>query len=201
MFIGRTDTEAETPILWPPHAKSWLIGKEPNAGRDWGAGREGNDRGWGGWMASPTRWTWVCVNSRSLWWTGRPGVLLFMGSQRVGHDWLTELADWLNDYHMWYLSFFWWKSLFLSKYEDQETTVTSKIIEIIFLDSGIDFGMGILSNVVISDSGNYPKCVLKKMHWYFKEMGPWQIHRSRPQKEGENVANDTQIKIRGKRQK
>ena len=43
-------------------------------------------------MASPTRWTWVWVNSGSWWWTGRPGVLLFMGSQRVGHDWVTELT-------------------------------------------------------------------------------------------------------------
>ena len=56
-----------------------------------GAGREGDDRGWGGWMASRTRWTWVWVNSGSWWWTGRPGVLRFMGSQRVGHDWMTEL--------------------------------------------------------------------------------------------------------------
>ena len=55
------------------------------------AGGEGDDRGWDGWMASPTRWTWVWVDSRSWWWTGRPGVLLFMGSQRVGHDWATEL--------------------------------------------------------------------------------------------------------------
>ena len=44
-----------------------------------------------GWMTSPTRWTWVWVNSRSWWWTGRPGVLRFMGSQRVGHDWATKL--------------------------------------------------------------------------------------------------------------
>ena len=51
-FIGRTDVEAETPILCPPHAKSWLIGKDPDAGRDWGAGREGDDRRWDGWMAS-----------------------------------------------------------------------------------------------------------------------------------------------------
>ena len=58
-----------------------------------GAGGEGDDRGWDGWMASPTRWTWVWVNSGSLWWTGRPGVLRFMGSQRVGHDWVTELTD------------------------------------------------------------------------------------------------------------
>ena len=58
-----------------------------------GAGGKGDDRGWDGWMASPTRWTWVWVNSRSWWWTGRPGVLQFMGSQSVGHDWTTEL-DW-----------------------------------------------------------------------------------------------------------
>ena len=50
-----------------------------------------DDRGWNGWMASPTQWTWVCVNSGSLQWTGRPGVLQSMGSQRVGHDWVTEL--------------------------------------------------------------------------------------------------------------
>ena len=56
-----------------------------------GAGGEGDDRGWDGCMASPTRWTWVWVNSRSLWWTGRPGILRFMGSQRIRHDWATEL--------------------------------------------------------------------------------------------------------------
>ena len=59
-----------------------------------GAGGEGDDRGWDGWMASLTRWTWVWVNSGSWWWTGRPGVLQFMGSQRVGHDWVTELTEW-----------------------------------------------------------------------------------------------------------
>ena len=52
---------------------------------------EGDDRGWDGWMASRTQWTWVWVNSRSWWWTGRPGILQSMGSQRVGHDWATEL--------------------------------------------------------------------------------------------------------------
>ena len=56
-----------------------------------GAGGEGDNRGWDGWMASLTRWMWVWVNSRSWWWTGRPGVLQFMGSQGVGHDWATEL--------------------------------------------------------------------------------------------------------------
>ena len=61
-----------------------------------GAGGEGDGRGWDGWMASPTRRTWVCINSRSLWWTGRPGVLWFMGLQRVGHDWASEL-NWTDD--------------------------------------------------------------------------------------------------------
>ena len=60
-----------------------------------GAGGEGDDRGWDGWMASLTRWTWVWVNSGSWWWTGRPGVLRFMGSQRVGNDWAAEL-NWLS---------------------------------------------------------------------------------------------------------
>ena len=73
-----------------PHVKSWLTVK------DWcweglGAGGEGDDRGWDGWMASLTRWTWVWVNSRSWWWTGMPGVLWFMGLQRVGYDRATEM--------------------------------------------------------------------------------------------------------------
>ena len=54
-------------------------------------GAEGDNRGWDGWMASPTQRTWVWVDSGSWWWTGRPGVLRFMGSQRVGHNWATEL--------------------------------------------------------------------------------------------------------------
>ena len=56
-----------------------------------GGRRKGDDRGWDGWMASLTQWTWVWVNSGSWWWTGRPGVLQSMGSQRVGHYWVTEL--------------------------------------------------------------------------------------------------------------
>ena len=54
------------------------------------AGGEGDYRGWDGWMASLTWWTWVWASSRSWWWTGEPGVLQSMGSQRVGHDWMTE---------------------------------------------------------------------------------------------------------------
>ena len=65
--------------------------KRPWCWEGLGAGGEGDDRGWDGWMASPTRCTWVWVNSGSWWWTGRPGVLWFMGSQRVRHNWVTEL--------------------------------------------------------------------------------------------------------------
>ena len=91
VFIGRTDVEAETPILWPPDMKSWLIWKDPNAGKDWGQEKKGTTEDeMAGWPL-PTRWTWVWVNSGSWWWTGRPGVLQFMGSQKVGHDWATEL--------------------------------------------------------------------------------------------------------------
>ena len=63
VFIGMTDVEAETLILWPPDAKSWLIGKDPDAGKYWGQEEKGTTRGWDGWMASPTRWTWVWVHS------------------------------------------------------------------------------------------------------------------------------------------
>ena len=55
------------------------------------AGGERDERGWNGWMASLTQWTWVWVNSGSWWWTGRPGVLQSMGLQRVRHDWASEL--------------------------------------------------------------------------------------------------------------
>ena len=65
--------------------------KRPWCWEGLGAGGEGDDRGWDGWMTSPTRSTWVWVNSGSLWWTGRPGVLWFMGLHRVRHDWATEL--------------------------------------------------------------------------------------------------------------
>ena len=57
-----------------------------------GARGEGDNKGWDGWIALPSQWAWVWVDSGSLWWTGRPGVLRFMRSQRVGHDWGTELT-------------------------------------------------------------------------------------------------------------
>ena len=91
VFIGRTDAEAETPNTLATSCEELTHWKRPWCWKGLGAGGEGDDRGWDGWMASPTRWTWVCVNSGSWWWTGRPGVLQFLGSQRVRHNWATEL--------------------------------------------------------------------------------------------------------------
>ena len=132
IVIGRTDAEADTPILWPPDAKNWFIWKDPDAGKIEGGRRRGWQRmrwldgishsmGMSEWMKSLSHvqlfaalWTvahqaplsmgfsrqeyqsgllfpWVWVNSRSWWWTGRPGMLQSTGLQRVGHDWATEL--------------------------------------------------------------------------------------------------------------
>ena len=88
-FFGRNDGKAETPVLWPPYAELTPY-KRLWCWEGLRAGEEGDDRGWDGWKASQTRWTWVWVNSGSWWWTGRPGVLRFIRSQRVGRDW-TEL--------------------------------------------------------------------------------------------------------------
>ena len=93
LSIGRTDVEAETPILWPSDGKSWLIGKRPWCWERLRAGGEGDDRGWDGWMASPTQWTWVWVNSGSWWWTGRTGVLQSRGRKELD---TTERLNWLN---------------------------------------------------------------------------------------------------------
>ena len=76
--------------MWELDCKEMTHWKRPWCWEGLGAG-EGDDRGWDGWMASLTQWTWVWVDSGSWWWTGRPGMLLFMGLQRVGHDWATEL--------------------------------------------------------------------------------------------------------------
>ena len=94
IFIGRTEAEAETLILWPPDAKNWLTGKDPDAGR-LKVGGEGSNEGWDGWMASPTQWTWVWASSRSWWWTEKPSVLQSLGLQRVRHNWATE-QQWLS---------------------------------------------------------------------------------------------------------
>ena len=124
VFFGRTDAKAETPVLWPPHAKSWLIGKDPDAERNWGAGGEGDDRGWDGWMASPIQWTWVWVNSGSWWWTGRPGVLWFMGLQKVVHDWATELIE-LNQSLFQYI--FWVQNILCPSPSTEECLSTTSL--------------------------------------------------------------------------
>ena len=74
-------------------------------------GGKGDDKGWDGWMASPTRWTWVWVSYRKWWRTGKPGVLQFTGLQRVGHDWATELNWWLMILSI--FSFIYWSFLHL----------------------------------------------------------------------------------------
>ena len=88
LFIGMTGAEA--PILWPPDAKTNSLVKTLILEKIEGRRRRG-DRGWDGWMVSLTQWTWVWANSGTWWWTGKPGVLQSMGSQRVRHDWATEL--------------------------------------------------------------------------------------------------------------
>ena len=90
IFIGRTDAEAETPILWPPDAKNWLTGKDPDAGKDWRLEEKGMT-GFDGWMASLTQWTWVWVNSGSWWWTGRCGGLQSM--RLSSHTWLSNWTE------------------------------------------------------------------------------------------------------------
>ena len=77
--------------LWPPDVKSWLIGKDRDAGKERRQEEKGTNRGWDGGMASPTWRTWVWVNSGRRWRTRKPGVLQSMGSQRVRHSWVTEL--------------------------------------------------------------------------------------------------------------
>ena len=88
LFIGRTDAEAETPILWLPDARNWLIEKRQSCWERLMAG-EGDDRGWDGWIPSLTQWTWVWVNSGRWQWTGRPVVLQSMGSE-------SDMTDQLN---------------------------------------------------------------------------------------------------------
>ena len=97
IFIGRTEAEAKATLaIWYEELTHWK--------RSWCwerviAGGEGDDRGWNGWMASPTQWTWVWARCGSWWWTGKPGMLQSMGSQRIGHHWEMKLA-WTETYSM-----------------------------------------------------------------------------------------------------
>ena len=81
-------TELNWLSIWCKELTHW---KRPRCWERLRAGGEGDDRGWDSWMASPTQWRWVWVNSRSWQWTGRPGTLWSMGLQRVRHDWAAEL--------------------------------------------------------------------------------------------------------------
>ena len=90
IFTGRTDVETNTLATW---CEELTHPKRPWCWERLKAEREGDTRGWDGLMASPTWWTWILVSSGSWWWTRRPGVLQSMGSQRVGHDWTTELTE------------------------------------------------------------------------------------------------------------
>ena len=82
IFIGRTDAEAEAPILWPSDVKSQLIGKDPDAGKDWGQ----KEKEAAGLTASLTQMTWIWINSGRQWRTGKPGMLQSIGSLRVRHN-------------------------------------------------------------------------------------------------------------------
>ena len=99
VFIGRNwcwSWNSNTLATWWEELTHW------QRSRCWErlrAGGEGDDRGRDGWMASPTQLTWVRADSGSWWWTERPGVLQFMGSQRVRHDWATEL-NWTENFHI-----------------------------------------------------------------------------------------------------
>ena len=90
VFIGGTDVEAETPILWPPDVRNWLIWKDPDAGKDWGQEKGTTEDEMAGWHHQHNG-RGFGLDSGSWWWTGRPGILWFMGLQRVRHDWATEL--------------------------------------------------------------------------------------------------------------
>ena len=95
VFTGCWSWKSNTLATWHEELTHW---KRLWCWKGLGAGGEGDDRGWDGWMASPTQWTWVWVNSGSWWWTGRLGMLQFMGSQRVGHDRATSLFTIAGDF-------------------------------------------------------------------------------------------------------
>ena len=92
IFIARTDVEVETLILWlPDELTPW---KRPWCWERLKAGGEGEDKGWDGWMVSPTQWTLAWVSSRNWWWTGKPGMLQSMGSRRVNT--MSDSVNWTD---------------------------------------------------------------------------------------------------------
>ena len=156
VFFRRTNAKAETPIIWPPHAKSWLIGKD-SCWEALAAGGKGDDRGWDGWMASLTGWTWVWVNSGSWWWTGRASVLRFMGSQRVGHDWVTEL-NWDESETI--------KAFLLFLDHTKHTPASELLYLLFFLSSMISFFVKMQGLCSIVTFLERPFLILLS-HWFF----------------------------------
>ena len=96
IFIGRTDVETETLILWPPDGENWLTGKPLMLGKLESGRRRGQKRmRWLDGITNSMRWVWA--GSGSWWWTGKPGMLQSMELQKVGHDWATEL-NWTESF-------------------------------------------------------------------------------------------------------
>ena len=98
IFIGRTDAEAETPILWPPDVKSWLIRKDPDAGKDWRWEEKGTTQRMRQLDGITDSMDMSWASSRRWWRTGKCGVLQSTGSQSVGHGWVTETQLCINDF-------------------------------------------------------------------------------------------------------
>ena len=110
IFIERTDAKTEAPVLWPPYVKSQHIGKEPEAGKDWRQKEKEGYRGWDGWMASLTQWTWVWRNSGRYWRIRKPGMLQFLGSQRARNNLVTEQQQ--EIYHIRQINLCWSRILY-----------------------------------------------------------------------------------------
>ena len=103
IFIGRTDSLKDWCWSWSSNTLATWCKEPTHWKRLWWwerlrAGGERDDRGWDGWMASLNQLTWIWASSGRYWWTGRPGVLRFIGSQRVRHDWVTKL-NWIVRIH------------------------------------------------------------------------------------------------------
>ena len=102
IFTGGADAEVKVPILWPPDVNSWLTGKDSRCLERLKTG-EGGDRGWDGWMALTTQWVWVWANFKRWGSIGKPGVLQSIGSQRVGHNLVTEQQRDITRFSEWHL--------------------------------------------------------------------------------------------------
>ena len=108
--------------IWCEELTHW---KRPWCWERFKAGGQEDDRGWGGWMASRIWWTWVWANSGSWWWSGKPGVLQSIGSQRVGHDWVTEV-NWECD--KWYKIIVWlWMDRCPGSSENDQGNVSAEV--------------------------------------------------------------------------